>query len=113
MFYKTTELTEQGRVERYFNTSKGIKVKLVFSKDKGTLLLDSVIRSKAKFNKEQYKKINVISPSIFEEAMKKAINHFLRQNVDSDYLLVDKRNLDRKLKIEYKYSDEPIIVTAV
>lgn len=113
MYYKNILVENSTVTESYYklslerDSSGSLEVALTFDKKNRTLLLYASINEGFALDTS---KTNIISAVDFEEALKRATNHFLRKISTPNYLLVDKRKLEAKLKVESKGFDDIILV---
>lgn len=54
---------------------------------------------------------NLVSPDEFEEAMKKLFNHMFRKMTIPNYIIVDRRHVDKKIELQYGYSEDTPSIT--
>ena len=96
-------------VEVYFKkdpeTKKCIAVRLIFFKKHRTILKEACIVEGVFLPAD----VVPATPDEFERALKKSINYFLRETSAYNYMLVDKRNFEKYLKVDSLVLDDTFI----
>ena len=96
-------------VEVYFkedpDTKECIAVRLIFFKKYRTILKEAGVSEGVLLPAD----VVPATPDEFERALKKSINHFLRETSAYNYMLVDRRNLEKHLKVDSNVLDNTFI----
>lgn len=116
-FYKTKKETENYVDHVYFydkGEERGLIVYLRYPRGLDAVLVEAMVENEpnALHNLLQTGKPVVLEESNqfeFENALKKAMNHFSRQLFMSDLLIIEKSKIDKKIEVDYLRHDEPII----
>lgn len=108
MYYKMFDVGSNV-VEVYFKkdpeTKKCIAVRLIFFKKHRTILKEACIVEGVFLPAD----VVPATPEEFERALKKSINYFLRETSAYNYMLVDKRNFEKYLKVDSLVLDNTFI----
>lgn len=108
MYYKKFDVGSN-IVEVYFKkdpeTKKCIAVRLIFFKKHRTILKEACIVEGVLLPAD----VVPATPDEFERALKKSINYFLRETSAYNYMLVDKRNFEKYLKVDSLVLDDTFI----
>ena len=108
MYYKRFDVGSNV-VEVYFKkdpeTKKCIAVRLIFFKKHRTILKEACIVEGVFLPAD----VVPATPEEFERALKKSINYFLRETSACNYMLVDRRNFEKHLKVDSLVLDDNFI----
>lgn len=114
MYFKSTNESKDYRIFYKVEETSILTVRLAYDKDLPSLLTNvelSTFNPKDNLTIENIHNLGLpISINEFEDAVKKATNHIIRQLVAPDILLVKKSELDKKISIDYGFFDSPILI---